>query len=72
MIERNIPPEVEVESAISLVRQLAQQLLPSVLINIRREERRRKLSARGNADVRIPSTQDLVRALDLHHLPGLP
>ncbi len=60
--------EAEVEFGILLV--LLQARLRRLLASVstRRGGRRRKQSVKRNEDVRIPSTQDLVLALDLHLL----
>jgi hypothetical protein len=59
---------VEVEFGVSraLLQARPRRLLAST--NIGRGRRRRKQSVKGNEDVRTPSAQDLVLALDLHRL----
>ena len=57
---QEVVAKAEFEILQELPRALLQPLL--VLINIRSEKRRRKWIGRGNADVRTPSTQDLVLA----------
>jgi len=60
-------PEVVAEVEFEILQELPRALLLRLLesISIRSERRKRRWIGRGNADVRTPSTQDLVLAL--HH-----
>tara|TARA_R110002060_G_scaffold34835_1_gene45707 strand:+ start:516 stop:824 length:309 start_codon:yes stop_codon:yes gene_type:complete len=60
--------EVVVEVELGILQELPRALLqrPLESINTRKERRKRRWIGKGNADVRTPSTQDLV--LGPHHL----